>query len=523
MARMRTASLRRATTSANTGLLYLQLASSSSITFPESLGISVQLPSSVTTTGQSFYLAMLSGGAWNTIAGPASVNGQTLTFTPTNSPLAIAANQPLELAVYAGNVLGTLPPAQNISVTFAAPQLPTAVAYRVGGGAWQIPSVASSLTISVPGGIGEYTVAVACMQQYVGNFDNDAYVSIVDATTADTTSLAFACPWDSVLLNGVTITGSYDVSALPTATHAQVLVSNEENSSALGSTCTCSAPTGTYQLVVNAGLADLAVAALDANNNIVGVGFVRGFQATNGGTVNAPTLTPADATSQASISSGAAASLVTVNGLVFPMNDTGGMYAVPAAQDTATTDYFDFIVGSINTGGASAEATELVSGAAPVSMALPTPLTVPSPIPSPFTFNLATASQPALYALQTRTQQGYILGGEPEYYWTTTVVTPNVLVGSTSYVFPDLNPVPSPSFIGLSGTVNWSETNENLEGSNPLASLIIVGESAGGQSFAYGPPLLPLLAVGQARQLPSASGQVCVGPCTSGDTRKRKP
>jgi hypothetical protein len=83
--------------SSGTPLLYLELQPSASFTVTSYPSFSVTLPSSDSTTGENFYVAFYSNdptygsnGAWDApIIGPATVSGQTLSFTGGSTPNAV--------------------------------------------------------------------------------------------------------------------------------------------------------------------------------------------------------------------------------------------------------------------------------------------------------------------------------------------------------------------------------------------------------------------------------------------------
>ena len=83
--------------------LALSIAASSTITLSGIPALTITLPSNVSTSGVAFYIGYLAPGAtaWQEpLLGPASVSGQTLTFSTASIPLTLTAGQTYQFALY---------------------------------------------------------------------------------------------------------------------------------------------------------------------------------------------------------------------------------------------------------------------------------------------------------------------------------------------------------------------------------------------------------------------------------------
>ncbi|MBV9149983.1 MAG: hypothetical protein JO024_08960 [Candidatus Eremiobacteraeota bacterium] len=90
----------------NAPLLYFNFVASNNVTFTGFPGISITIPSSITTTGQQFFIAFFDttnpAAGWITnYRGPATVSGQTLTFPGSSTPFTFKAGQSYDYVLYA--------------------------------------------------------------------------------------------------------------------------------------------------------------------------------------------------------------------------------------------------------------------------------------------------------------------------------------------------------------------------------------------------------------------------------------
>ena len=79
---------------AHTTLLYVGVTSNGDVTLPSGLSFSVTVPSRLLVPGNSYYIVYFDRllNDWIVYAGPASVNGNTVTFTANSGPLTLKAN-----------------------------------------------------------------------------------------------------------------------------------------------------------------------------------------------------------------------------------------------------------------------------------------------------------------------------------------------------------------------------------------------------------------------------------------------
>jgi hypothetical protein len=106
---------------------YTSLTFSSKVTFGSLPGFSLTLPSSIPASGGTFFYAIQDPASGSVISfrteGPATANGQTITFNPSPNPVTFKANQPYVIAFY--EITG--PPNTNYSLlqNIAIPGVPT--------------------------------------------------------------------------------------------------------------------------------------------------------------------------------------------------------------------------------------------------------------------------------------------------------------------------------------------------------------------------------------------------------------
>jgi hypothetical protein len=91
----------------NTPMLYLTITANATVSFTTSPTLTFTLPSA--STGP-FYVAAFMGGAWQTIAGPGTISGTTVTFTTGSGSFTLTSGVPVYLAFYTGGVLAAPTP-----------------------------------------------------------------------------------------------------------------------------------------------------------------------------------------------------------------------------------------------------------------------------------------------------------------------------------------------------------------------------------------------------------------------------
>ncbi|GAC1503026.1 MAG: hypothetical protein NVS1B14_08170 [Vulcanimicrobiaceae bacterium] len=102
----------------NVLLLYFSFSDPTSVTFTGFPGFSFTLPAGVNTSTQQFFIAFYDpknpAAGWQTgFSGPASVSGQTLTFTGSSTPFAMTGGSTYNFALYAIPTGPTPPPPAN--------------------------------------------------------------------------------------------------------------------------------------------------------------------------------------------------------------------------------------------------------------------------------------------------------------------------------------------------------------------------------------------------------------------------
>jgi len=90
----------------NAPLLYFTFSATQAVTFTGFPAITITIPSSITTTGQVFFLGFFNpsnpAAGWQTsFRGPATATGQTVSFTGTSTPYSLPANANLAYVLYA--------------------------------------------------------------------------------------------------------------------------------------------------------------------------------------------------------------------------------------------------------------------------------------------------------------------------------------------------------------------------------------------------------------------------------------
>jgi hypothetical protein len=114
---------------AHTTLLYVGVVSNADITLPSGLSFSVSVPSQFFVPGNSYYIAFYNRllNEWFVYAGPASVNGNTVTFTANSGPLTLNANVQSWFALVTTTVPFPTPSATPVPGALNASPNPVAV------------------------------------------------------------------------------------------------------------------------------------------------------------------------------------------------------------------------------------------------------------------------------------------------------------------------------------------------------------------------------------------------------------
>ena len=368
----------------------------------------------------------------------------------------------LSLTACGGNgTTGTPPEGTTITASFTGVTMPSAIAYQIGtSGSFQTLALTDAIaSFTVPSGTDAYGFAYVCPTFLDGVYYSNQ--SIIQATTADTTSLSFACPAQSANLSA-----TYDASAIPGVQYVTlcVLDYSDTASGPAGSLGITGIPTGTY---------DVAVEAL-GNNGVLAIQIQRGVSVTTSTLANVafPPMTAADQLGTASISLTNVPSSAMYSGFEVTYNTTGGLsmilgssgltqttYPTAPASQTQSGDFYlinagaDLTTQSITTELSSNTATSL-------TVPLPTPLSS-VPAPTPAAFPTFTANTTGFTVPGTVVNSTWIQYQTPAMNSTVynlyTYVTQSWLGSDTIFVTPNLSTLagfqPAPP---SGGTEFWS-------------------------------------------------------------------
>ena len=193
--------LRRIKSGAAPNVLFsVELSLNNTVTFNALPSFVLSLPASVSTSGQTFYIAVFDGptSSANELAtlGPASISGSTLTFTGPAQPTTLNANTTYLFELY--ETSSTAPAAGTIYVVNAGSQI-EAFAAGSGSGATAITTFTSS-ALSHPSGIAVDATGRVYVAQSP-NIYSYTYASYSAASTVTpaTTLTSVAGPWGLVI------------------------------------------------------------------------------------------------------------------------------------------------------------------------------------------------------------------------------------------------------------------------------------------------------------------------------------
>lgn len=329
------------------------------------------------------------------------------------------------------------------------------------GTAWKSVAVnGTTYSLALPAGTHAFGVAYACAQPANGS----AQQIIIQATTADTTSLSAPCPTSTPTPSVAYISGSIDVSALPAAQGFNVFVGIGAINGLQSDIAS------TYQGVANSGIFDV-VALAYTGYDVVGGEIVRGQTITNGAVINVPPFTSADAATIETISlpalqpsyiPTATVSYVTAGGTHATLSDPSNMLSygsIPSSQSQAN-DYYDAVYTANRVFAAGEEAVRAEQTfAAPqaIGFSVPTAVSFPGITPSttPALPIENAALPPATHIYDTLS---VAWNGSP-YQTVSMYITSAWLAGATSYTMPNLSALSSMFVVPSSGTtITWSDS-----------------------------------------------------------------
>jgi hypothetical protein len=339
---------------------------------------------------------------------------------------------------------GIGPTGTTITASFAGPTMPTAVAYQAGtAGKFQTLALSdSSASFTLPSGTDAYGFAYICPTFFDVNYYSNE--SIIQATTADTTSLSLACPSQSGFVNT-----TFDASAIPGTTSVLLYVGDYSDQiyETSGSVSLSGIPTGTF---------DVALVAWGANGALA-LQIQRGVSIT-GFTPNLtfPPMTAADELGTAPISITGVPSSATISGFSTTYNTSGGLSVIlpgpfnglpqttyptaPASQSQAGDFYLIQAVADLPTQSVTAELSSNTASA--LTVALPSPLSsLPAPTAAAFpTFNANTSGFTVAGTVVNSTWIQYQTPSvNSTVYNLYTYVTQSWLSTNTTFTIPNLS------------------------------------------------------------------------------------
>jgi sugar lactone lactonase YvrE len=193
-------SIRRIKSAPQNVLFSVELTLTQTVTFSALPSFTLSLPSSISTSGESFYIAAYNGTSASSpqiaTLGPASVNGQMLTFTAPNNSTTLNAGATYLFELYETST--GAPQAGTIYVINAGSQV-EAFAAGSGSGATAINSFASTSLVHPTGMAVDATGRVYVAQS--PNIYSYTYASYNGQTSAtpSTTLTSVAGPWGLVI------------------------------------------------------------------------------------------------------------------------------------------------------------------------------------------------------------------------------------------------------------------------------------------------------------------------------------
>lgn len=359
--------------------------------------------------------------------------------------------------------------ATTVTITFVGPSIPTLVAAQIGTGALAAKTLSgSTLTLSIPSGTNNYSVAYLC-PALVNGQSSSQFEYMWEASIADGTSLTFACaPPQSVT---PTLSGSLDASAIPGVASFQI---NAQNGDSLGDggggfgngptgSFNVPAPTGSDRVLVlaNTSQGDGPAAAKNFDNQTV-PGTLNGGNTVVFGTSDETTPTPI---TYSNVPSGFSSPRTYVSmgmgGTALPYTYASGATTQYLALPATATEQGDVYILDASAASAnlpSAVNTEIVSSGGPVSFTFPPPWNYATPTPAALpTFTMDYAG----FSGKANVTQIAWISWKPGNGGSSTEniqveATANYQSGSTTLAIPDLSSVTGFFASPSSGTrVEW--------------------------------------------------------------------
>jgi hypothetical protein len=323
-------------------------------------------------------------------------------------------------------------------------QAPTAVAVQIGAGAYASTSLQSGkLSLSIPNGTSNYSIAYACPQAAgLGDLVTAEYV--IQAGISDGNSFSAGC--NQVSGSTGSATGSIDTSAIGNVTDVLIRGSQGYGGS-LGSA------SGKFNVNLLSGSNDVAVVAVDSSGNTRAVKILRAQTvpgSLNGG--SRITFTAGDQTTMQTLNvekipSGfsnppsASVEYVTAGGTQFVLDgDASGQFPVIPAAYVESGDFYSIQANTsdMNTHSRSVGVTQNDSSGAAATLSLPAPWRYTGPTPAQLpTFNFSYSGYSGMSAIAQQAELEWIPSTNSLYSVTVTATT-NYQAGSNAITIPDL-------------------------------------------------------------------------------------
>jgi hypothetical protein len=310
------------------------------------------------------------------------------------------------------------------------------------------------VAISIPNGTTDFAYAFACSLPIPNSPQNFEYV--FEATTADGTSYSRTCP---ATIPAAVVTGSADASAIPGAVNMKVFGGPPAGVLVPG-------VSGPFELFVPTGTSDLAVGAVDSQNNLLGIKIIRGQTVPgviNGGNTIALATTDATTPQPITVSNtppgfdlNILANYNTPNGAAISLTSTSpNQYAsIPSTEAQSGDSYFFSVSAEV----ADQSVLTLLqrSAGGPVAIQLPTPMPYVAPTPAAFpTFTLNYTGFSGSAGPIDNAELVWV--GPSASYFVTLAATASYLNGATTITLPDLTSLSGFAPTPASGaSVNWT-------------------------------------------------------------------
>jgi len=381
----------------------------------------------------------------------------------------------------------TGPTSTNVVYTFQG-QSPSSIAVAIGGNAYTAVSLQSGkLTLSIPNGTTNYSLAYVCPQAAgLGNLITAEYV--IQASTSDGNSFSTTC--NEVSGSTGSATGKIDTSAIGNV--ANVLIRGSQGyGGSLGSAG------GSFNVSLLAGSNDVAFIAVDSSGNVRAVKILRAQSVpgsmNGGGTIafeagdqtTTQNLNVQNIPSGFSTPASASVEYVTAGGTEFLLaGNASNQYPVIPAAYVESGDFYSIQANTSDMGthSASVGVMQNITGGGAATLALPVPWAYAGPAPATLpTFNFTYAGFSGVSAIAQQAELEWIPSTN-SLYTVTVTATANYQAGSSSITIPDIASLPGFLPPASSGSrVYWAASVWG--GTTPVFDFLSTPPSSGSLSF----------------------------------------